>query len=239
MRFDSPKDDAVQYRPVSGLAVVGFLAGLLCSVGLVSPLMWPLAPLGIVLSAAALWRIAARAPALIGRKLAMIGLALSITFTVAFPADWVVHRWLIRRSARQFAQRWLDAIRAGDAAHAHQLMLQSQYRELNDDQLLDFYRKGPRWQQELKTMAETPAVRALLALGPKARVRYYDVSDEAEFEARQWMRLYYAVTFEDEVDLKTFFIAISLECFTTKDESRWRVVRCDGGVQPPGWDDSP
>ena len=237
MRFDSPEGDVVQYRPVSGPAVAGLVAGLLSAAGLVSALFWPFGPVGIVLSGLALWQIAARAPVLAGRKIAMAGLMLSITCSVAAPVDWTVHRWLIRRSARQFTSLWFDAIQAGDVAHAHQLMIEAKYREPNEDRLWDFYRKGPRWQQELKTLVETPVVRVLLALGTKARVRYYDLGDETEFENRQSIRLFYSVTYEDQIDTKTFFMAVSLDRIDTKDGAHWQVVHADGGVHPPGVED--
>ena len=71
------------YHPVSGLAVAGLMLGLLSAIALIDPIGWLLPPVGILLSAVALWRIARSSPAMVGRKAALVGLSLSVLLGAA------------------------------------------------------------------------------------------------------------------------------------------------------------
>ena len=57
-----------------------------------------------------------QAPNLVGRKAALVGLLLGVTFLVAAPADDGVYRYFIRREARDFAAKWIEDVRNGDVS---------------------------------------------------------------------------------------------------------------------------
>ena len=70
----------------------------------------------------ALWQIAVQAPNLVGRKAALAGLLLGVTFAVAVPTDTGLYRYFIRREARQFAAQWIEDVRNGDVLAAHRVV---------------------------------------------------------------------------------------------------------------------
>jgi hypothetical protein len=109
-------DDQDLYQAVSMHAVFGLLCGLAGALALSGPLAWPIAWLGLALSAVALVRIGRNAPVLTGRKAALAGLFLSALFAVAGPAEWLSYRWMVRREALQFARDWLDLLKNSEHA---------------------------------------------------------------------------------------------------------------------------
>ena len=99
------RDDAdaeiTAYHAVSALAVLGLVLGLIAGMVLIEPKFGLVALAGLGVNGLALWRIAAQAPVLVGRRLAVAGLLLSAAFTAAGPAEWLAYRWLVRREARR------------------------------------------------------------------------------------------------------------------------------------------
>jgi len=234
-RFSDPQEVAVQeYRAVSGLAVSGLLLGLLSVTALFTRLLWIVPAAGIAVSAVALRRIAEEAPALIGRKAALVGLILSVGFAVAAPTDWVVHRWLLRREARQFAMFWFDVLRQGAPHKAHQLTLHPGSRQPLEGKLWDHYTNDWRNYREIRGYVGGPLIRTLLALNGKAEVRYYDTERQWEGDDGDALRQVYAVTFEENGKKKTFFVGMTLERIPLRKSGRsdWRVTNADGGIKP-------
>lgn len=226
--------DAAQYRAISGLAVVGLLAGALSLLALAAPLLWIVAVVAVAVNLKALQWIAANAPALLGRKAALAGLALSVFAVCAVPVDWLVYRTSVRREARQFAQMWFDYLRADRPFHAHQLTVGGTSRELLDEKKLwDTYRDDQA-QLALRQYLARPEVRALLALGDRAIVRFYDVESQWTEGTHDFVYQTFAVTFPDTDGLKTFFVGLSLERevdLPTR-HAYWRVAASAGGVKP-------
>jgi hypothetical protein len=226
--------DPLEYRAVSGLALTGLLLGLLAPIVLVTQAAWVLAIAGVVVNAMALRRIAANAPALMGRKAALVGLALSVAFGVAVPVDWLLYRRLVRDEARQFAAIWFDFLRANQPHKAQELTVLPISRDPLDEKLWGFFQKGTDQRRMLESFIYKPEIRALLALGDKATVRFYDT--ESQWAENDGDRVYqtYAVTFSDSEGLKTFFVGLLLErsMDSRSGHSYWRVSRTEGGVRP-------
>jgi len=234
-RLNLPDDaDAVQYRAVSGLAVLGLLAGLVSLLALASPLLWALAIVAVLVNLAALKRIQANAPALLGRKAALAGLAMSVFAFSAAPADWVVYRWLVRQEARQVAAQWFDFLRANQPQKAHQLSVDPTARDPLDDKLWEAYREGGDGRMMINQFIYGPEVRTLLALGDKATVRYY--ATESQWSEKDRDRVYqtFAVTFLDSDGLTTFFVGLVLDrtVHAPTGHAYWQVARTFGGVRP-------
>jgi hypothetical protein len=226
--------DTTQYRAVSGLAIFGLLAGLLSLLGLVTPLLWALAIVALLVNLKALKRIEANAPALLGRKAALVGLAVSAVALCAAPADWIVYRVFLRGEARQVAGMWFDYLRENQPHKAHQLGLRPTTREPLDDKLWESYREGGEGRPVFEQFLHTPEVSTLLALGDKATVRYY--ATESQWTEADHDRVYqtFAVTFPDSDGLKTFFVGLMLErmVHAPTGHAYWQVARTFGGVKP-------
>ena len=113
--------DLAGYRPVSTLAVLGLVVALLGPVAVIGPLLWAVPLVGIAINAIALWRISRPGAALVGRKAAHWGLAISLACCAAATSDWYLYRAMVRREARQFARQWFDYLCAGQPAKALRL----------------------------------------------------------------------------------------------------------------------
>jgi len=164
----SEENEAADYHAVSALAVVGLLCGLAAATAILSPALWIVALLGVLLNVLALARIAREAPALIGRKAALVGLILSVFFGAVAMTDWYTYSELINREARQFAALWFDSLRDHEPQKAHQLTRPASTRRPFDEKLWDLYFDGSEPREDLKAYLERPEVRTLLDLGNKA-----------------------------------------------------------------------
>jgi hypothetical protein len=238
IHLSDPQDQEVlDYQAVSVLAVLGLIVGLLAVSALLTPVLWSVALAGIVLNGLALWRIAKEAPALIGRKPALVGLLLSVFFAGAAVGDWFTYRWLLRREATQFAALWFDFLRSDQPHKAHQLSRHPNTRRPLDEKLWKEYFEGSDQREELENYVARPEVRTLLALGPKAQVRYYDSPAQWQEGNRDAIDLVYAVTIPDAGQKKkSFFLNLILErhALGKPPRAEWQISNSEGGVRPDG-----
>ena len=234
-RLSDPQDEEVtQYQAVSGLAVSGLIAGLLAPAALVHPLLW-IAPLvGILLCALALNRIRRETPVLVGRKLALVGLTLSMLCGAAAPSEWLTHQWIIDVEARRFARIWFEFLRADEPMKAMQLEDHGSLRRPLDDSLAKAYPPGSEARQALLMWVRQPEIRALLALRDRAQVRYYDTEGRARASTKDFVKQVYAVTYYEGGQKKSFFVRLSLERDIAADDGRayWQVLGTEGGIRP-------
>jgi hypothetical protein len=233
-RLTHPEDaEIARYRAVSSAAVVGLILGLLSPLALVDPLLWLVPAIAIAVSALALRRIARRRPALIGRRAALAGLLLSMLLGVAALSDWFGYRWFVRCEAVRFADLWFVQLADDQPQRAYQLTLGPRARQPWDEKLWEAYRQSPRWRGDLEYYVSQPLVRALLALGHQAKVRYYQSAAQAKTDWGDSVSLIYAVTYEEDGGKKTFFVRLELE--RLQDDlggSNFRLARAEGGVRP-------
>jgi hypothetical protein len=227
-------DEVLKYQAVSGQAVAGLIFGVAAALAFIHPALWIVPVAGILVAGLALWRIARDAPALVGRKAALAGLMLSIFFATAAPSGWFAYRALMRREARQFAQVWFDFLRRDHPHKAHQLTRHPRYRLPLDESLWVAYEEGSDPRNELENYVLRPEVHALLALGDKARVRYYHTEGQGTVEGHESLYQVYAVTYDEAGGKKTFFIGLSMERYRLLSTGRayWRVLRSEGGIRP-------
>jgi hypothetical protein len=234
--FDADETDVATFQSVSGLAVAGLVIGLLAPSAMLDPMFWVVPLVGIAVGAWALWQIRRRAGALVGRKAALAGLLLSVVFAAAAPTDWTVYRWRLRSEARQVADLWFECLRRQEPHKAYQLLLDPMSRRPLDERLWAVYRETPRWRDALVKYVAQPLPRTLLALGPKATVRYCECPDQGEADDKPWVQLLYAVTYDEGAGPTTFFVSVSLERTRTLDgRANWHISQALGGVRPEGW----
>lgn len=166
------REDLVEYRPINAPAVVGLICGLASILAFVHPLLWLLPALGTVISLWALRSLAIAAPEQLGRKAALIGLTLSLTFGAAAPTQMAIFCWRLRVETQQLAKQWFEALREGNPYLANQFTRTLGGRVKPDDDLLVRYAE-PEERHHLSKYVEEPAVRMLLSLGKYAQVRYF------------------------------------------------------------------
>ena len=121
------------------------------------------------MSAVALWRIAVQGLLLTGRRLALAGALLSAAFAVAGPTEWLAHRWLICREAQQFAQHWIDAVRAQYLDLAYRLTTHPDFRQ--EPGGADGASETGAATANREEYGQQPTVARLLKLGQRAEYR--------------------------------------------------------------------
>ncbi len=236
VHISDPRDsEYAGYRALAGQAPAGLIFGLLSPLALIDPLLWIMPAAGLFFSVWALRRIKRNPSALAGRRLAAVGLTLSLLMSVAAPTEWIAYRVRIARQARQFSSLWIDYLTEGQPHKAHQLTLPPRRRPPLDDHLWGFYRNDPRQRESLENYTKIPAVRALLELGPRAWVRFYDTVSQSRANNRDLVEQLYAVTYEEEGQRKSFFVDVrTMRPKSAAGGSGWRVVGAEAGVRPEG-----
>ena len=236
VHITDPQDaELAAYRTLAGQAVVGLICGLLAPFAMVDPMLWAIPILGMLFSWWALRRIKANAPAMTGRKMALAGLALSLLFLAAAPADRAVYRHMVRNEARHFSALWFEYLLQDEPHKAYQLTVQPTSRQPLDDRLWAYYRSQPKLRQNLYEYVELPLVQSLLALGPKAQVRFYRTADQEHNANNDRVGQLYAVTYEDGGERNSFFVRVEMLRKKLRDGTAgWRILSAGGGVRPEG-----
>jgi hypothetical protein len=229
-----PEADVSEYRSVSAAALLGLFLGLVSAAALLSPLLWFLPFTGVVFSLLGLRRIAAAGPALVGRKLALAGLVLSLLFAAAAPADWFVYRRLIEREGRQFAGCWFDYLRDREPWKAYELTLMPDFRVPLDDKTADVFTAGSSDRENLEKYVVNPVVQTLLTLGDRLQYRYYSTEKNWSDVDSEYMEQVYAVTYNADRDPSSFFVRVRLQKIIPPKSQRayWRFANVEGGVRP-------
>ncbi|MGO8748431.1 MAG: DUF4190 domain-containing protein [Thermoguttaceae bacterium] len=229
-----PECDANEYRSVSASAVLGLFFGLVGAAALLSPLLWFLPIAGAVFSVIGLRRIAAAGPALIGRKLAVAGLVLSLLFATAGPADWILYRRMIEREGCRFAGYWFDYLREREPHKAYELTVAPDSRIPLDDKTRESFTAGSKDREDLETYVKNPLVRTLLTLGDRARSRYYGTEKDGVEPDSEYLEQIFAVTYDADREPVSFFVRVRLQRVVPPNSRRayWRVVNVTGGVHP-------
>jgi hypothetical protein len=143
---------------------------------------------------------------------------------------------MLRGEARQFSRQWFDLILLHEQPQkAFQLTLPPSLRRPLDGQLWAFYRNNPKMRENLEGYVASPTVRTLLALGPKARARFYKTAGQSRSHNVDEVIQLYAVTYEEDGQNTSFFVALRM----TREKldggrAGWRIVGAEGGVKPEG-----
>ena len=225
--------EVAAYHALAGQAVLGLILGLLAPLALVDPAFWSIPAFGTFFGGWAIRRIKNHAGELAGRKMALAGFTLSLLFAAMAPTDWFVYRWMVRSEARQFSALWFKCLTGDEPQKAYQLTLAPPSRRALDDRLWDFYRGAPRLREALEGYVQQPLVRTLLALGPRAQVRFNQTTKQTREKGNDQVEQLYAVTYEEEGQRKSFFVCVVMERLKLDNgDADWRVVQTDGSVRP-------
>lgn len=195
------------YRPVSSLAIAGFLVGCLSPLAYAHCALWLIPWLAVVVNAVALRRIAAESGQMLGRRGALIGLVLGLICGIGAPLQYVIYSHQLRADAINITEQWLKAVRDDKPEVAHQLNMTPISRFPIDDQLIQRY--PPDLLDVLHKYAERPAVQLLLKLGKRPRVRYYMNYQVWSDHFGEYVSDDYALTLHQGGQPYTFFVRVS------------------------------
>jgi hypothetical protein len=155
--------------------------------------------------------------------------ALTVLVCMLFAGTGCVQGQRMRHSndqaARQLAESWFHYLLQNEPEKAFQLHQPQSQRQPLDDRLCDFYRNDAAERENLEGFVKTELVRKLLALGPKAMVRYHETVEQAQLKKYDMAIQLYAVTFEEQGERKSFFVKMAMVCEVQPAvEPSWRVV---------------
>ncbi len=179
--------DIAEYPRVSRLAVVALLLGFLSVAALSSQVMWCLPLAGVIVAVAALRSIARAKENAIGRRAAVIGLALSLVFAAWAPLRYYVRVQILSRQAREYAVQWIAVVQDGRLREAHQLQLARYDRQGPDADLTEYYERDEVMGEELQAFSRAPCVRKIVELGDQSYLRYVrdeSITDEASYGSK-------------------------------------------------------
>jgi hypothetical protein len=231
--------DIAEYRSVCKSAVLALILGIVSPAAFVDPVVWGIPIAGVLAGAFAFFLIRRNPTVLIGRKAAIVGLWLSVCFTVAAPIERFYYRHCILEEAKQYASLWFELLAENRPEYAFQLTVTPKNRQPLDDRLQDFYRTDAKQQKMLAQMVARPpqgekpsAVRTLLDLGKSAKVIYVDVPSHISEEGLDAVELRYAVTCPDENDrTKTWLVSVSLLRHGFDTPATWTIRGCEAAAE--------
>ena len=160
------------YHSVSALAVVALVIGLLSPLAFVHPLLWTLPIAGCALAGVAMLRIDRSQGALIGRKAAIIGLALSIFCALGAVTQAATRRLWLAHRAERMADRLIELLSEGKSYEAHQLWARPQFRFPPGSDYQALYTDHPGATKDHEEFLNREVIRDLLTLGEHADVEH-------------------------------------------------------------------
>ena len=228
---EASEKDLREYGAVSRWSVASLILGVVSFVALYAPLLLIVPVLGAFAAWRALIGIRESDMALVGRKAAPAGLALSTMFATAVPAQYAAARWWLLQEADAFGRQWFDYVKHDEPLKANQLCVPPTQRVPleNREQLLEYYQIKEGARDEIKFFLNDDLIKVLLRLGEKAQVRLYANEDFTQRRAVGVTNVY-AVSYLDGTNKKTFFVRLVLEQSSVGDE--WQIVNYGGGIRP-------
>lgn len=155
---DTLDDEAVAYRPVNSVAVLGAVLAAASLLSLATPWLTFLPVVAAVLCWAAARSVQRDPEAQSGLGIAVSGLALSLVVLGAIAVQGPVARRLHWGSAGVVADRFVERVAADELAEAAELMVPFPDRRPTPDLVKVFYESDPAAKKRLEELAANPAV---------------------------------------------------------------------------------
>lgn len=163
-------DGTIQYRAVSGLAVLALVLGILSAAAMVGPILWSIPLLAAITALIAMRRIRA-SDDLVGWNIAFLGLLLAVLFGIAGPARTMSRQHWLASRAEAFCDQFFKFLQVKNSHAAHQLRQPAGTRKPLSDKLAESYEKDAASQAGLeKFIAEEP-VKSLLEVADKVTIQ--------------------------------------------------------------------
>ncbi|TWT96965.1 hypothetical protein Pla108_27420 [Botrimarina colliarenosi] len=155
---DTLDDEAVAYRPVSALAVVGLVLGLASLLSLVTPWLAFLPLAAVAISWAAAHQVQRDPEAQSGLGLAIAGMALSLVVLGALLVQRPVAKWLHQKSAVAVTDRFVELLAENDLVGALELTKPFPDRRPSPELAKVFYESDAAAQAQLEEFTQRAEV---------------------------------------------------------------------------------
>ena len=238
--FHLTTDEDPEYRRICVPALAGFALALAGAVAFLHPLLWVLPVAAVCLCAWGLRTIGSSESPIAGRRLAQVGLALSLLFATSAISFAFSYASLFKNAAVPVGITWIRWALEGKLAEAHQLTLPPSHRAVGGTDLANYYALTDSAREELERFSREPLIRFLSELDAGAQIQYVGNEGSQRKEDRDRIRLFYLITSSRDQKPVALYIRLALVRFhDLSGEASWRVVRYEGAAQPYDFDDSP
>jgi hypothetical protein len=213
------------YHSVSALAVVALAIGLLSPLAFTHPLLWSLPIVGVALALAAFVRIGRSEGLLIGRKAAIIGLAISLFSGLGAVTQATTRQLWLAARAERLTERFLELLREGKTYEAHQLFARPQFRLPPGSDYEKLYGEEPTMMEDHQSFLKREVIADLLALGDRAELEHQRTRLTHSGPTEDYLMVYYRLsgpTKGRQIDKEIRFVVERLQDEQTGE--RWRVV---------------
>lgn len=222
--FRDEASEISSYRAVSKLSILALALGLASLLAVVSPVLWILPIIGVLVAVIALRSITAHPQLLTGRGIAILALTLSC-FTVAFaPARHLTRQTRLYAQSRQWGEHWLELLRDGKVREAHQLRLPFNERAAVESALIDHYAQE-QGKMMLESFSMQSPVSDILRWGQRCQVRYVGNVNVESKGSIDTVTQQFEVKLVDSNPPYTMKLelALSRRSFPGTNEARWEV----------------
>jgi hypothetical protein len=173
-QIDTPRsaaanDGPIQYRAVSGLAVLALALGIASAAAMVGPVLWFVPIVAAIVALVAMRRIRASED-LVGWNIAFLGLLLAILFGIAASARTISRQYWLDTRAEQFSDCFFEFLQQNKPHAAHQLRERPGVRKPLTDTLSKAYESDPESQKSFEKFVADEPVKTLLEAGKQAEV---------------------------------------------------------------------
>jgi hypothetical protein len=213
------------YHSVSALAVVALVIGLLSPLAFTHPLLWSLPIIGIALAWAAIVRIDRSEGLLIGRKAAIIGLAISLFCGLGAVTQSTTRRLWLASRAERLTERFLELLREGKTYEAHQLFARPQFRFPPGSDYESLYADDPTIMEDYQEFLKREVIANLVELGDRAELEHQRTRLTHTGSDGDYQMVYYHLsgqTAAGPIDKDIRFVVERLQDEQTGE--RWRVI---------------
>ena len=230
-RNDAPSDE-IQYRSLSMLAVLGLILGLFSLLALVSPVLWVVPLVAIVVSVTALRRIKNDAERS-GGRLATIGLLIAVCVGLWAVSYHFSREWYLFHTAKRFADQWLEVVQSGNLQEAHQLHLPYLDRFNDKSKLDEYYDSVVEIEDSVTEFFDAKPLSEFIKHADQGELRYAGRKDHTTFGMSHFLTLKYILAYEDNGP-NELVMNIQLERILNYSDGRhyWRIehVTPEGGL---------
>jgi hypothetical protein len=189
----SAGDGTIQYRAVSGLAVLALVLGVLSAAAMVGPVLWSIPILAAIVALIAMRRIRSSED-LVGWNIAFLGLLLAILFGIAGPARTISRQYFLAARAEAFCDQFFEFLRQNNPHAAHQLRERAAMRKPLSDKLAESYAKDPAAQASLDKFVVEEPVKTLLEVGDKVKIERMSTEDAGRDDRTDLFGIRYEIT---------------------------------------------
>lgn len=228
----TPETGVIEYRAVSGLAVLALFLGIISAAAMVGPILWSIPLIGVFVAMIAMRRIRS-SDDLAGWNIAFLGLLLALLFGIAAPARTISRQYWLTTRADEFCDRFFELLQQHKPYVAHQLRERPGVRKPLTEALPAAYEQDPESKKNFdKFVAEEPA-KTLLDLGEKANVERAATEFIGRDDRSDHYAVTYRITFDDHRSPMDVVTAVKRSLDTTTGRESWQIENISvNGVSP-------